>query len=128
METALKQKVEIISEQDYILIIPPEGLDFWEIVSAVGRLFPMREFQQKNAIWLFREGPVDFLYDDLFKLKAFIKNHFPANAKAEKTAIVASTYLQHKLALAYAKICRNLPCRLKVFRDIKAAEVWIREK
>ena len=127
METALKQKVEIISEQDYILIVPPEGLDFWEIVSAVGRLFPMREFQLKNAIWLFREGPVDFLYDDLFKLNAFIKNHFPANAKGEKTAIVAGTYLQRKLALAFEKISRDLPCRLRVFRDIKAAEAWIRE-
>jgi hypothetical protein len=127
METALKQKAEIVSGQDYMLIVPPEGLDFWEIVSAVGKLFPMGEFQLKNAIWLFREGPVDFLYDDLFKLKAFIENHFPANAKGKKTAIVAGSYLQRKMALAYAKICRDMPCRLKVFTDIKSAEAWIRE-
>jgi hypothetical protein len=109
------------------LIVPPEGLDFWEIVSAVGKLFPMREFPLKNVIWLFREGPVDFLYEDLFKLKAFITNHFPANAKGKKTAIVAGTYLQLKLALTYAKTCRDLPCRLGVFTDIKSAEAWIRE-
>ena len=125
MEPALKQKAEIISEKDYILIIPPDGLNFWEIVSAVGRLFPMREFQLKNAIWVFREGPVDFLLDDLFRLKEFTKNQFPANAKGKRTAIVAGSYLQRKLALSYANISLDLPCRIKVFTDFKSAEDWI---
>ena len=127
MEPALKQKADIISEKDYILIIPPDGLDFWEIMLAVGRLFPMREFQQKNAIWVFREGPVDFLYDDLFRLKEFIKDQFPGNAKGEKTAIVAGSYLQRELALTYANISQDLPCRIKVFTDFKSAVGWIRK-
>lgn len=127
MEPALNQSVEIISAKDYLLVIQQPGLNFWEILSAVGRLLPMREFQLKNSIWVFREGPVDFLYDDLFILKEFVKNHYPANAKREKTAIVAGTYLQRRLAQSYATISRDLPRRIKVFTDFKSAENWIKE-
>jgi hypothetical protein len=127
MEPALKHKEVIISERDYILIIPPDGLDFWEILSAVGRLLTMREFQLKNAIWVFSEGPVDFLYRDLFRLKEFVKNHYPANAKAKKTAIVAGTDMQLRLAQSYANISPDLPRRIRVFTDFKSAEDWVRE-
>ena len=127
MEPALKQKLEIISEKDYILVIPPDGLDFWEIFLAVGRLFPMREFQLKNDIWVFREGHIDFLYHDLFRLKEFVINHYPANAKAKKTAIVAGTNMQRRLAQSYANIGRDLPRKIKVFTDFKSAEEWIRQ-
>jgi hypothetical protein len=128
MEAGLNQKAEIIREKDYILVIPPDGLDFWEIILAVGRLFSMREFQLKNDIWVFHEGPVDFLYEDLFRLKEFVKNNCPANAKGEKTAIVAGTHMQRRLAQSYANISRDLPHKIKVFTDFKSAEDWIKEK
>jgi hypothetical protein len=128
MEAGLNQKAEIISEKDYILVITPAGLDFWEIILAVGRLFSMREFQLKNDIWVFHEGPVDFLNEDLFRLKEFVKNNCPANAKGAKTAIVAGTHMQCKLAQSYANISRDLPHRIKVFTDFKSAEDWIRKK
>lgn len=127
MELALKKRAEIIHEKDCILVIQPAGLNFWEIVSTVGRLLPMREFQLKNAIWVFREGPVDFLYDDLFRLNEFVKNHYPANAQGKKTAIVAGTNLQRRLAQLYANISRDLPRRIKVFTDFQSAEDWVRE-
>jgi len=127
MELAVSQQIEIISEKDYILVIPPDGLDFWEIFLALGRLIPMREFQEKNDIWVFREGHVDFVYADLLRLKEFVKNHYPANAKGEKTAIVAGTNTQRILAQSYANIGRDLPRRIKVFADFKSAEDWIRK-
>jgi len=127
MEPALTQKLDIIFAEDYIVIIPPDGLDFWEIFLAVGRLIPMREFQDKNDIWVFSEGHLDFLYADLFKLKEFVKNNCPANGKGKKTAIVAATDMQRRLAQSYANIGRDLPRRIKVFTDFKSAEEWIRQ-
>ena len=107
------------------MVIPPDGLDFWEIFLALGRLIPMREFQEKNDIWVFREGYIDFVYADLLRLKEFVKKHYPANAKGEKTAIVAGTNTQLILAQSYANIGRDLPRRIKVFTDFKSAEDWI---
>ncbi len=126
MESAINQDVEIISEKDYIMVVQPDGLNFWEIFLALGRLIQMREFQEKNDIWVFRKGHVDFLYADLFKLKDFIKNHCSARAKRKKTAIFVETRTQLSLAESYANMGRDLPRKIKVFTDFKAAEEWAR--
>ena len=112
-------------KKDYILVEPQEN-EYWEIWEAVGRLLKMPEYPDKNDIWVFRKGHVDFLYADLFKLKDFIKNHCSARAKRKKTAIVVETRTQLSLAESYANMGRDLPRKIKVFTDFKAAEEWAR--
>jgi hypothetical protein len=127
LEPAIKQQdAEIISEKDYILVVQPDGLNFWEIFLALGRLIQMSEFREKNDIWIFRKGHVDFLYADLFRLIDFIKTHCTARTKRKKTAIVVETMTQLSLAVSYANMSRNLPCKIKVFTDFRAAEEWTR--
>jgi len=63
-------------KNDYILIEPQEN-DYWEIWVAVGRLLKIPEYPDKNVIWVFQEGPIDFAYDDLYKLKDFIRENYP---------------------------------------------------
>jgi len=126
MEPAIKQDVEIISARDYIMVVPPEGLNFWEIFLALGQLIQMSEFREKNDIWIFRKGHVDFLYADLFKLIDFVKTHCTAKTKRKKTAIVVETRMQLSLAESYANMGRDLPRMIKVFTDFKAAEEWAR--
>ena len=59
------------------LIEPREGTDYSEIQRAVARLFYIDEIPEKNRIWVFREGPEKFSYEDLHKLKDAIKENYP---------------------------------------------------
>ena len=126
METVLNQNVEILCEKDYVLVVQPDGLNFWEIFLTLGKLIQMREFHKKNDIWIFRKGHLDFLYADLFRLKEFVKNNCPVKADRKKTAIVVETKTQLSLAESYANIARDLPRKIKVFTDLKTAEEWAR--
>jgi hypothetical protein len=66
---------EITKKRDYILIEPKEGTDYSEVQRAVARLFYINEIPEKNRIWVFREGPEKFSYEDLHKLKDIIKEN-----------------------------------------------------
>jgi hypothetical protein len=39
--------MKITKEKDYILVEPSEGIDFWEIIEGIGKLFTMDGFPQK---------------------------------------------------------------------------------
>ena len=117
--------VEIIIEKDYIVIKPPEGISFWDIYMALGNLVPTSEFQDKNDIWVFREGPVDIALPDLEKIKKIGNKFCPKNAKGKKTAIIVATGFQRGLAEVYIKIGGEHSRRIRVFSDFKSAEHWI---
>ena len=54
-----------------------------------GRLRAMKfrvdEIPEKNRIWVFREGPERFSYDELHKLRDVIKENYPEDHKIGKT-------------------------------------------
>jgi hypothetical protein len=118
---------KITIKKDYILVEPPER-EFWEILDSLAKLFDMPEYLNKNVIWLFPEGPLKTAYDDLYKIKDFVKENLPDNTKPhKKVALVAETGLHAALAQEYAKLAESLALEFKVFPDLGAAEDWILE-
>jgi len=116
---------KITIKKDYILVEIQERA-FLEIVVLLGRLFKTPDYLNKDAIWLFRQVPLQMTYEDLYKIKDFIMEHYPDNAKPDKrVALVAETGFDTAMATEYVGIVKGLPLEFKVFSDLKAAEEWI---
>jgi len=116
---------KITIKKDYILV-EPQVYELQEIIGCIARLFNMPENQEKNVIWLFKEGPLKITYDDLYKIKDFVKENLPENEKPDKktTVILQSGFLS-AMAKIFSIIGENLPLNYKVFSDLAAAEDWI---
>jgi hypothetical protein len=119
---------EITIKKDYILIEPKKGTDYSEIHRGVARLFYVDEIPEKNRIWVFREGPEKFPYDDLHKLKDIIKENYPNGHKINKTAIVIESEFQSSMAESFKQVAKDLPFEIRIFSDIQAAEDWAKCK
>ena len=119
--------LKITAKQDYILVEPSAGVDYWEILEGISKLFSMPEFKDKNDIWVFREGQVKMLYTDLEKIKDLGEKLYPKDSKGTKAAIVAETGIQQSLMTLFADIGKNLPREIKVFLDLKSAEDWVKK-
>ena len=118
---------KITINKDYILIEPEEGTVLREIQRGVARLFYVEGIPEQNRIWVFREGPENLSYDDLYKLKGIIKDNYPEDARINKTAIVVESSLQTSLAESFAKIAADLPQQFKVFSNLTDAEDWVKD-
>jgi hypothetical protein len=118
---------QITIKEDYVLVEPKEGTDFWEIQRGVARLFYADRIPEKNRIWVFREGPQKLSGDDLHKLGEIIKENYPSDAKINKTAIVVASEMQSSMAESFAQIGEDLPQTFKVFSNLADAEVWVKE-
>ncbi len=118
---------KITIKKDYVLLEPKEGTDYWEIKRGVARLFYVPEIPEKNRIWVFREGPEKFSYDDLHKLRDIIKENYPNDHKINKTAIVVESGFQSSMAESFRQIAEDLPFEIRVFSDFQAAEDWVKE-
>ena len=109
------------------MVEPKEGFDFREIQQGVARLFYVKGIPEQNRIWVFREGPENLSVDDLGRLKALVKEYYPADARIRKTAIVVETDQQAALAESFTKISGDLPQEFKVFSNLADAEDWVKE-
>ncbi len=118
---------EITIKKDYVLIEPKEGTNYWEIQRGVGRLFYVEGIPDKNRIWVFREGPEQFSYDDLHKLRDIIKENYPNDHKINKTAIVVESGFQSSMAESFRQVAKDLPFEIRVFSDFQAAEDWVKK-
>ena len=119
---------EITIKKDYILIEPKKGTDYSEIQRGVARLFYVNEIPEKNRIWVFREGPENFSYDDLHKLRDIIRENYPNDHKINKTAIVIESEFQSSMAESFKQVAKDLPFEIRIFSDIQAAEDWVKCK
>ena len=117
----------ITIKKDYVLLEPKEGTDYREIQRGVARLFYVPEIPEKNRIWVFREGPEKFSYNDLHKLRDIIKENYPNDHKINKTAIVVESGFQSSMAESFRQIAEDLPFEIRVFSDFQAAEDWVKE-
>ncbi len=97
---------KIAIKKDYILVEPSE-VDYWEIWASIGAELNLPEFPNKNDIWVFRDGPIKLTYVDLYKLKDFIQENYPENAKRNKTALVAETGIQKAMAEFFVQIAER---------------------
>ena len=118
-------ELNIVDKKDHIVIKPPAGISFWEIITTIGAIIEKSEYRDKNDIWVFREGTFDITYEDLQKIKDFGRKYYPKNAKGKKTAIVVETGTQFGLAESYVSAGGEHPRKIKIFSDFKAAEDWI---
>jgi len=120
----LKMPVNITNNYDYILVEFPAGMDYWEIMEGIPKLFSMPEFKEKNDIWVFRDGKMRILYADLYTIKDSAERFCPECSKDKKTAIVTETGIQHSLATMYSDIGKDLPREIMAFSDLKSAIDW----
>lgn len=118
--------LNITSNDDYILMESLTGMDYGEIIEGISKLFEMPEYLDKNDIWLFRDGQLKIMYNDLYSIKDLVEKLYPDDSRGKKTAIVAQTGVQHSLATLYSDLAKGLPREIKVFPDLKSAEDWIR--
>ena len=76
----MKSGVELVSIEDcnekgYILVKPPKGINFWEILTAICKRLPQDGFLDKHDIWVFEDGAVSLTYEDLRVIKDYGVNH-----------------------------------------------------
>jgi len=119
--------IEIILQKDYILVKPPEGVNFWDIFMTLGKFVSKPEFQDKNDIWLLSDGMVNLNFSDLQKINDFLRENIPKFAIGKKSAIVASTGFQRGLVETFVTVWKEYPRKIKVFSDLKEAEEWLKE-
>jgi len=119
---------KITIKKDYILV-EPQVYELQEIIGCIARLFNMPENREKNVIWLFKEGSLKITYDDLYKIKDFVKENLPENERPDKkTAVILQSGFLSAMAKIFSIIGENLPLNYKVFSDLAAAEKWIIDK
>jgi len=93
----------------------------------VARLFYVPGIPDKNRIWVFHKGLENFSYDYLPRLRDFIEENYPRDAKINKTALVVESGFQSQMADSFRKIAKDLPFEIRVFSDFQAAEEWVKE-
>lgn len=119
--------IEIILQKDYILVKPPEGVNFWDIFMTLGKFIAQPEFQDKNDIWLLRDGSVNLNFSDLQKINDFLRENIPKFAIGKKSAIVVATGFQRGLVETFVTVWKEYPRKIRVFSDLKEAEEWVKE-
>ena len=121
----MQEKISV--KKEYILV-KPETIYLWDFIDALGRLFKIPEYEDKNTIWVIPDAPIQAGYDDLYKLRDFIAEHYPKGNKPDnKTAIVVRPGIIGALADSWINIAKNLPYEIRVFTHFKVAEKWIIE-
>ena len=123
----IPSEIEIIPKEDYILVKPPEGVDYWKIYETIGKLVQMPEYKNKNDIWQFREGRINLKFTEFYTLKEFSLESIPKNARGKKTAIVVSTGFQRGLAEQFVAVGEKYAREIRIFSDFKEAENWVKE-
>ena len=123
----IHSEVEITPKENYILVKPPPGVDFWGIYATIGKLVQMPEYQDKNDIWLFREGSMNLTFSEFQTLKEFSRKSIPKSARGKKTAIVVSTGFQSGVAEQFVADGEKYAREIRIFSDFKDAEDWVTE-
>jgi len=120
--------VNISVLDSYILVEPSQGVNYWDILEGSVKLSRMKEFEEKNDLWIFKAGPLMLAISDLYKLQDIIFEHYPEVARERKTAIVVESGFMSGLVKTFIGLSANLPFQLEVFDDLASAEKWILEK
>jgi len=117
--------LKFTNHHDYILIESSTGMDFWDIMEGIPKLFSMPEYKYKNDIWVFTSGQIKMAYADLYTIKKLVDEICSHNSKGTKTAIVAENGLQKSVGVFYSDISKDLPRKIRVFSELESAKHWI---
>ena len=117
--------VRLTNSVDYILVDFSTGMDYWEIIEGIAKLFSIPEFKNKNDIWVFARGQIKMAHTDLYKIKSLVRKNCPKNFKATKTAMVVQNDFQKTYATLYSDICKDLQHEIRIFSELESARDWI---
>ena len=119
---------KVTAKADHILVEPLEA-EFWEILETFGNLVKTADYPDKNVIWDFTNCRLKTNYDEIYKIKEFVRKKYPENAKSgRKVAIVAEGGLNAAMVKEYIKLAKDLPPEFNFFPDLSSAEEWITKK
>ena len=118
----------ITIKKDYILVEPQE-YELHAILGIIADLFDMPENLDMNVIWVFKGGFSKITYDELYKIRDFVKESVPENENPDKrTAVLIESGFLSAMAHIFSRISANLSLNYKVFPDLTSAEKWISDK
>lgn len=117
--------LKFTNNSNFILVELLTGMDYWEIIEGIAKLFSMPEFKNKNDIWVFASGQIKMAHTDLYKIKSLVKKNCPKDFNATKTAIVVKNDFQQTYATLYSNICKDLQHEIRVFSELESAKDWI---
>ena len=117
--------VRLTKNVDYILVEFSTGMDYWEIIEGITKLFLMPEFKNKNDIWVFASGQIKMAHTDIYKIKSLVRKYCPKDFKATKTAMVVQNDFQKTYATLYSDICKDLQHEISIFTELESAKDWI---
>jgi hypothetical protein len=119
---------QITIKKDYILVEPRE-YELYAILGCIADLFDMPENLEMNVIWVFKRGFSKITYDELYKIRDFVKENVPENENLDKrTAVVIESGFLSAMAHIFSRISENLSLNYKVFSDLPSAEKWLIDK
>ena len=119
---------QITIKKDYILVEPQE-YELRAILGVIADLFDMPENLEMDVIWVFKGGFSKITFDELYKIRDFVKENVPENEKPDKrTAVVIESGFLSAMADIFSRISDNLSLKYKVFSDLPSAEEWLIQK
>ena len=119
---------QITIKKDYILVEPRE-YELYAILGCIADLFDMPENLEMDVIWLFKGGISKITFDELYKIRDFVKENVPENESPDKrTAVVIESGFLSAMAHIFFRISVNLSLNYKVFSDLPSAEKWLMDK
>ena len=116
---------QITIKKDYILVEPRE-YELHAILGCIADLFAMPENLEMNVIWVFKGGFSKIAFDELYKIRDFVKENVPENENPDKrTAVIIESGFLSAMAHIFSRISVNLSLNYKVFSDLPSAEKWL---
>ena len=76
--------LNVTDNDDYIIAEFSEGMDYWEIMEGISKIFSMPGFKVKNDIWAFKDGQLKILFSDLYNIKGSVKKLYPESSTGKK--------------------------------------------
>ena len=122
---------EILVEDDWVLIrVRPNSVvttDF--LISILNELYSLEAYRSEKAagLWDFRGCDSDLNFKKFEEIKSYISLHYNPNWSHAFTAIVADEDLTYGLSRMYEIMTDDMPITTNVFRDMDAAQKWLKE-
>ena len=102
-----------------------------DIISAFDNTIVLTELKPDTpVIWEFRKVEIANIADIVNKIRGiagYIKSKLASRKSGHKVALVSEYDLIYGMARMYQAIADFLPVELRVFRDFKTAEDWVRK-
>jgi len=126
----MKNKCDIMIEDDYVLVRPKPGmvLDDRLSIEILSALYSMKEYtHEKDAdLWDFRECRTTLNFDGVSHVVEFMKQNYDTKWSHKRTAFVLDADVQYGLTRMYQTLVDELSIDVRLFRDFDEAVSWLK--